>query len=308
MDRPVSVPAASVPANAAALSALARAEMGGGRSLRALAWRQFRRNRGAVAGLVVMLVLIAVALGAPFVAPYDPLAPSELRLEPPQPGLWMGTDVFGRDIFSRVIWGARLSLAVGIISVAIGATLGTLFGLLSGYYRGLTDSAISMGMDVLLAFPGILLALSIIAVLGPNLQNVMIAVGLSAVPVYTRLVRGSVLSVRENQFVEAARVIGCSGGRIMLRHILPNITAPVIVLSTLSIAAAILTAAGLSFLGLGVRPPTPEWGSMVSDGRQYLRTAWWISTGPGLVIMLTVLAINQVGDGLRDALDPRLRV
>jgi len=298
---------ASIPIAAAPVAVDALPRHTKGRSLRALAWRQFRRNRGAMAGLVVLALLVLIALFAPVVAPYDPLAPSPLQFEPPQPGLWMGTDVFGRDIFSRVIYGSQISLTVGIISVAIGASLGTILGLVAGFYRGAWDSAISMAMDVLLAFPGILLALTIIAVLGPDLQNVMVAVGLAAVPVYTRLVRGSVLAARENQYVEAARVIGCGDGRIMRKHILPNIAAPVIVLSTLSIASAILTAAGLSFLGLGVRPPTPEWGAMVSDGRQYLRTAWWVSTGPGLVIMLTVLAINQVGDGLRDAFDPRLR-
>lgn len=278
-----------------------------GRSLSTLAWGQFRKKRGALAGLAVITLFIVVAFAAPLLAPYDPTAASSQTLKPPTGTHVMGTDILGRDIFSRVIWGSRISLAVGLVSVLIGASIGIVLGLVSGYYGGKADAMISMAMDILLAFPGILLALSIIAVLGPNLQNVMIAVGLSAVPVYTRLVRGSVLSAREAAYIEASRVVGCRNHTIMFRHLLPNVVAPVIVLSTLSIASAILTAAGLSFLGLGTRPPTPEWGAMVSDGRQYLRTAWWVSTWPGLVIMLTVLAINQLGDGLRDALDPRLR-
>lgn len=278
-----------------------------GRSLGTLAWGQFRKKRGALAGLAVITVFIVIALAAPLLAPYDPTAASSQTLKPPTGAHVMGTDILGRDIFSRVVWGSRISLAVGLVSVLIGASIGIVLGLVAGYYGGKADAMISMAMDILLAFPGILLALSIIAVLGPNLQDVMIAVGLSAVPVYTRLVRGSVLSAREAAYIEASRVVGCRNSTIMFRHLLPNVIAPVIVLSTLSIASAILTAAGLSFLGLGTRPPTPEWGAMVSDGRQYLRTAWWVSTWPGLVIMLTVLAINQLGDGLRDALDPRLR-
>lgn len=271
-----------------------------GQSLGTLAWGQFRKKRGALAGLAVITVFIVIALAAPLLAPYDPTAASSQTLKPPTGAHVMGTDILGRDIFSRVVWGSRISLAVGLVSVLIGASIGIVLGLVAGYYGGKADAMISMAMDILLA-------LSIIAVLGPNLQDVMIAVGLSAVPVYTRLVRGSVLSAREAAYIEASRVVGCRNSTIMFRHLLPNVIAPVIVLSTLSIASAILTAAGLSFLGLGTRPPTPEWGAMVSDGRQYLRTAWWVSTWPGLVIMLTVLAINQLGDGLRDALDPRLR-
>ncbi len=281
---------------------------GHGRSLLALTWRQFRTNRGALAGLTVLLLLVLLAFCAPLAAPYDPTAPSTLHLRPPQSAHLMGTDVFGRDILARVIWGSRISLVIGLVSVSIAAGCGMVLGLLAGFYRGAPDAVIMMMMDIMLAFPGILLALSIIAMLGPSLRNVMIAVGISSVPVYTRVVRGGVLSARESAYIEAARVIGCRNRRVMFLHLLPNVITPVIVLSTLSVATAILTAAGLSFLGLGAQPPTPEWGAMVSDGRQYLRTAWWVSTGPGLIIMLTVLAINQVGDGLRDALDPRLRL
>lgn len=271
--------------------------------------RTFRRNRGALIGLALLLVLVALALLAPMIAPYNPIKQSAAEvLEPPSRAHWLGTDQYGRDILSRVLIGARLSLRVGLVSVAIAAVCGSVLGLLAGYYGGLADTVIMRIIDVKLAFPGILLAMAIVAVLGPSLVNLMIAVGIGGIPTYTRVVRASVLSAKELLYVLAARATGCPDRRIMFLHILPNVLAPVIVLSTLSIAGAILAASGLSFIGLGAQPPTPEWGAMLSTGRQFLRDAWWMTTFPGLAIMLTVMSINLVGDGLRDALDPRLRL
>ncbi len=268
---------------------------------------RLQRNNGAVAGAVVLLLMVALALAAPLVSPYSPTRPAGARLSPPSSAFWFGTDTLGRDILSRVIFGARISLQLGLISVGIAAAAGTIMGLFAGYYGRLVDTVIMRFVDMLLAFPRILLALVVAFSLGPSLGNVMIAVGISGIPPYARVVRGSVLSARENVYVEAARVVGCGDPYIMFRHILPNVFAPVIVLSTLGLAWAILTAASLGFLGLGAPPPTPEWGAMLSDGRGYLRQAWWITTFPGVAIMATVLAINLLGDGLRDALDPRLK-
>ncbi len=217
------------------------------------------------------------------------------------------TDHLGRDILSRLLYGARISLTLGLISVGIAATCGTLLGLVAGYYGGRVDLTAGVLIDVMLAFPGILLALGIVTVLRPGITNAMIAVGIAAIPTYTRLVRGSVLAAKNNVYVEAARVVGCRTPRILWLHILPNVLAPLIVLATLGAAQAILAGAALSFLGLGAQPPTPEWGLMLSEGRRYIRDAWWNSMFPGVAIMLTVLAINLLGDGLRDALDPRLK-
>ncbi len=271
--------------------------------------RRLGRQRGAVIGLVILGGLALMALGAPWLSPRDPIRTAAREaLQPPGPRFVLGSDQFGRDVASRVLHGARISLTVGLIAVSIAVALGTPLGLVSGYYGGRLDALIMRIMDVLLAFPGILLALAIVSVLTPGLTNVMIAVGLSAVPTYARLVRASVLSARENLYVEAARALGGRDLGILVRYILPNVVAPLIVTATLGLGTAILSAAALGFLGLGSQPPQPEWGRMLSEGRDYLREAWWISTFPGLGIMLTVLAMNLLGDGLRDLLDPRLRV
>lgn len=269
--------------------------------------RLFRRRLVIVGAVLVGSFLIG-SLSAPLLAPqgYDE---QDLvrRLERPSALHPLGTDMLGRDLFGRIVWGARISLMVGVLAVAIGFTVGSLLGLLSGFYATLLDRVVMGAMDILLAFPGILLALAIIAALGPGLYQVMIAVGVHQIPSFARVVRGSVLSVRKYEYVDAVRAIGASDMRIMLRHIVPNVIAPVIVLASLDIGTAILASAGLSFLGLGAQPPLPDWGGMINQGRAFLRSAWWVGVFPGLAIMLTVLGFNLVGDGLRDALDPRLR-
>ena len=267
------------------------------------------RSKTAVAGLIVLVFLALLAVGAPLITPYDPIkvAPRE-ALRAPSAQHWFGTDQYGRDVLSRVIYGARISLLVGFISVSIAVVCGTIAGMISGFYGKWVDATVMRFVDVMLAFPGILLALALVSILGPSLPNLMIAVGVSSIPSYARLVRGSVLSAKENVYVEAARVIGCRDGTIMRRHVLPNIVAPIIVVATLGVAAAILWAAALSFLGLGSQPPTPEWGRMLSEGRNFLREQWWIATFPGVAIMVTVLAMNLLGDGLRDTLDPHQRI
>jgi peptide/nickel transport system permease protein len=275
-------------------------------------WSEALRDLGgnwiALAGGAALALTTISAILAPVIAPHDPLkiAPAK-TLQPPSAPQPFGSDYLGRDVFSRVLHGGRLSLRVGVISVGIGLTCGLALGVLAGFCGGWRDMLIMRVMDVLLAFPGILLALAIIAVLGPGLSNVMVAVGISHVPQYTRVVRSSVLSTTNDAYVVAARAIGCGDRRLMLVHVLPNALTPVIALATLGVATAILVAAGLSFLGLGVQPPTPEWGAMVSGGREYLRSGWWISTFPGLMILVTVLSINLLGDGLREALDPVLK-
>jgi peptide/nickel transport system permease protein len=247
-----------------------------------------------------------MALAAPLIAPYNPNAINPIdTLQPPSPWYLMGTDAFGRDNLSRVIWGSRTSVQIGFVAVSISVIGGVILGLISGYHRGWINLLVMRLTDVMLAFPGILLALVIIAVLGRNLTSAMIAVGISAMPGYIRVVRSSVLSVREHDYVTAAHVIGCGSNRILLRHILPNVIAPVIVLATLGIPNAIIAGASLSFLGLGVQPPTSDWGEMLSSGRNQFALAPWLSIFPGLAIVITVLTINLFGDGLRDALDPR---
>lgn len=270
-------------------------------------WRHFRSQRSAVSGGIVLLLLVFSTLFARFIAPFDPADQiAGASLHAPAGRYLLGTDIFGRDILSRILYGGRISLSIGLISVAIAATSGVILGLTAGYYGHWIDTIIMRFMDMLLALPGLLLALVIVAVLGPSIINVMIAVGISAVPAFTRVVRGSVLSTREMVYVDAARVVGCQDSVILRRHILPNVVAPVIVIGTLNIATAIIIGASLSFLGVGVQPPTPEWGSMLSEGRNYLLGQWWIATFPGVAIFIAVLAINLLGDGLREALDPRI--
>ena len=294
-----------------AASTAAAGRLGGGTSSTRLrsTLRRVRRHKGAVTGLVIVGALVFVAVFQNTLAPGSPIRIDiGNALAAPGPGHLMGTDQYGRDTFSRVVHGSGISLTVGLISVGIAATIGTAIGLLAGYYGRAVDAVLMRVVDVMLAFPGILLALGIVSVLGPSLRNLEIAVGISGIPVYARLVRGSVLVAKEQLYVDAARVIGVPVRVILGRHILPNVVAPVIVAGTLGMGTAILAAAALSFIGLGSQPPTPEWGRMLSEGRDYLRDAWWISTFPGLAIMLTVLGVNVLGDGLRDVLDPRLKV
>ena len=280
----------------------------GGTTTRGETLRRLARNRSAVLGGSVLMVIVLLALAASIVSPYDPIKTNQrLSLEAPSAAHLMGTDRFGRDIFSRVVWAGQTSLPIGLVSVSIGVLFGVSLGLLAGYYGGWLDAVSMRAVDLLLAFPGILLALAIIAVLGGSLTNLMIAVGISAIPDYVRITRGTVLSLKEREFVIAARVIGCRGPSIIWRHILPNVMAPLIVLATLGMAAAIITGSALSFLGLGIKPPTPEWGNMLAEGREFLQHAWWVAFFPGAAIMLSVLSINLLGDGLRDALDPRQR-
>lgn len=289
-------------------AAFQEGELGRARSLWADAFRRLLRNPGSVTGTVILVLLILGAILAPYVTRYDPIeiVPAE-RLKPPSAQYWFGTDQFGQDIYTRIVYGSRISLRMGIVSVTIAAILGVTSGLLSGFFGGRTDTIIMRIADITLAFPGILLALVIIAVLGPSLFNAMVAVGISAAPTYARVTRGMVLTTKADVFVEAAVCIGCRPQRIISRHILPNILGPIVVVATLGVAGAIIAGAALSFLGLGAVPPTPEWGLMLSGGRNYLRAAPWITTFPGLAIMVTVLAINLLGDGLRDALDPHLK-
>jgi peptide/nickel transport system permease protein len=272
-------------------------------------WKRLARNRSALVGLCILVVIVSAALAAPLISPYDPIKTNQrLSLTPPSAEHFMGTDRFGRDIFSRVLWAGQSSLPIGIVSVLIGVVFGVSVGLAAGYYGGWFDAVSMRIVDLLLAFPGILLALAIIAILGGSLINLMIAVGISSIPDYVRITRGTVLSVKQREFVVAARVVGCRGPSIILRHILPNAVAPLIVLATLGMAGAIITGSALSFLGLGIKPPTPEWGNMLAEGREFLEHAAWVAFFPGAAIMLTVLSINLLGDGLRDTLDPRMRV
>jgi peptide/nickel transport system permease protein len=271
-------------------------------------FRGLRKHRLALIGAGIILVLIFIAILAPFIAPHDPIEQNlEHRLLPPNAEYPLGTDNLGRCILSRLIHGTSVSLQIGVIVVGIAATTGVTLGLIAGYRGGLVDELIMRIVDVLLAFPGIILALAIAGILGPSLYNVMLALAVVGWTSYARVVRGSVLSVKEKEFVEAARALGAGEARIMFRHILPNVTAPVIVMATLGMAHVILAAAALSFLGLGAQPPTPEWGSMLNDGRAFMRTAPHLTIFPGLAIMVTVLAFNFLGDGLRDVLDPRLK-
>jgi peptide/nickel transport system permease protein len=279
------------------------------RTAGAAVWHRLLRNRGALVGMLVLTIFALSGLVAPWLAPYDPYrADLEGSLAGPSPTHLLGTDELGRDILSRIIYGARLSMVIGGISVSIGVVLGVPIGLFAGYLGGRVDLFSQRAIDVLLGFPSIILAIVLVTMLGIGLVNVMIAVGIVSVPTYARLIRGQVLSLKTQEFVEAARALGAGSVRIVLRHILPNTLAVLIVQTTLQVASAILSAAALGFLGLGVQQPTAEWGAMLSTARQYIQLAPHTLIFPGLAIMLTVMGFNLLGDGLRDALDPRMKL
>jgi peptide/nickel transport system permease protein len=276
--------------------------------IRADAWQRFLRNRLAVVGLAIVCALLLAAILAPVMAPSDPSRQDlPAKRTPPGRQFWLGADEFGRDILSRIIYGTRVALLVGTVSVGIALALGLVFGIVSGYLGGVADALISRGLEILLAFPYLLLAIAVVSALGPGVLNTTLAVGIWAMPAFTRVVRASVLSLKNLDYVQAARAMGAPTRAIMLRHILPNFLSTLIVYSTLYMANAILVEAALSFLGLGVQPPTASWGLMVATGRDFLLTAPHIATIPGVAIMLAVLGFNLLGDGLRDALDPKLR-
>jgi peptide/nickel transport system permease protein len=277
-------------------------------SLGARAWRRLTKRKGAVLGLVIIAVFVAVAILAPVLAPYDPIRQSWSSIrKPPSIEHWFGTDESGRDLISRVIFGARASLLAGVVSISIALSLGIPLGLLAGYGGKWTDALISRITDAMLACPFLILAIALAAFLGPSLQNAMIAIGLTATPIFVRLTRGQVLAVKVEDYVEAARAVGNPPTRIALKHILPNILPALIVQATISVATAIIAEASLSFLGLGQQPPTPSWGSMLNTAQRFLTNAPWMAIWPGLAIFLVVLSFNMVGDGLRDALDPKER-
>jgi peptide/nickel transport system permease protein len=270
------------------------------------ALKRLARRRGAMVGLALVAFFIAMALLAPWIAPDDPLATSWSAVrKAPSAGHWFGTDEIGRDVFSRVIWGARASLLAGVVSVCISLSVGVPVGLAAGYLGRWTDMLISRITDAMLACPFLILAIALAAFLGPSLGNAMIAIGIAATPMFIRLTRAQVLAVKVEDYVEAARAVGNSHLRIVLRHILPNVAAPLIVQATLAIAAAVIAEASLSFLGLGQQPPAPSWGSMLNTAKNYVENSPWMAVWPGVSIFLLVLAFNLLGDGLRDALDPR---
>ncbi|HSV30564.1 MAG TPA: ABC transporter permease [Atribacteraceae bacterium] len=270
--------------------------------------RNIRRNRIAIVGLFILSFFFLCALLAPILTPYSPTSPDFSRvLDAPSREHFLGTDELGRDVFARILYGSRISLAIGFISVSIGMLVGIPIGSLSGYYGGRFDLFIQRIVDIMIAFPGILLAIVVVTILGVGVENVMIATGIASIPIYTRMVRGSVLMVKKQGYVSAAKALGIGNFRIIIRHILPNCLGPIIVQSTFQFATAILWAAGLGFLGLGAQPPDPEWGAMLSRGREYIRVAHHLTTYPGLAILFMILGFNLLGDGLRDALDPKSR-
>ncbi len=284
-------------------------------------WSQFKRNKGALLGGGLAFLMVLMAIFAPFIAPFDPITFADLNYYLKPPGwkippskelpnggiFWLGSDNQGRDVLSRIIYGARISLSVGIVVQVISLTIGTILGLLAGYYGGWIDDFITWWTNIMFAFPNLLFALAIMVVIGPGLYNVFFALGFVGWPTICRLVRAEVLSLKEREFVEATRAAGAPDPRILLRHILPNCLGPIIVVGTLGVAGAILSEATLSFLGVGAQPPAPSWGSMLSVGKDFMRTAYWLTLFPGLAIFLTILGLNLLGDGLRDALDPRLK-
>jgi peptide/nickel transport system permease protein len=277
----------------------------------AIVWREFRRNRLALLGLYLMLALYLATLLAPFLTPYDPRFIGDIaatRHLPPSAAHLMGTDEFGRDVLTRVLYGARISLSIGLIAITIAITLGTLIGAVSGYFGGWVDALLMRFVDLLISFPRLVLLITVIALFDPSILLVILVLGLTLWPSTARIVRGEVLSLREREFVQAARALGLSAPRIIFRHVVPNVMGPVIVAATLGLGNIILIEAGLSFLGIGVPIGTPSWGNIIKEGREFMLTAPWVTTFPGLAIVLTVVAFNLLGDGLRDALDPRLRV
>ena len=282
----------------------------GARGVWALAWNAFRKSRVAVSAAITVTIVYLVALLTPFLAPFDPAAQGSLlteRLLGPSMLHPLGTDQFARDVLSRLLYGARISLTIGFVAVSISITIGTLLGAISGFAGGKVDAVLMRFVDMVISFPRLVLLIAIIAFFEPSIFLIVAVLGLTQWPQPTRLVRGEVLSLREREFMQAGHALGFSRSRLILRHLIPNALAPVIVAATLGIGDTIVLEAGLSFLGLGVQPPTPSWGTMVADGRDNLVGAWWISTFPGLAIVLVVLCFNLAGDGLRDALDPRLR-
>ena len=272
------------------------------------AWRRLKRRRGALIGLAVVLMFVALALFAPWLAPQDPIATSWGAIrKAPSVEHWFGTDEIGRDVFARVVWGTRASLLAGVVSVSISLLLGVPIGLAAGFLGGWVDSVISRVTDAFLACPFLVLAIALAAFLGPSLTNAMIAIGVSATPIFVRLTRAQVLNIKVEDYIEAARAVGNPPWRIALRHVLPNVAAPLIVQASLAIAAAVIAEASLSFLGLGQQPPAPSWGSMLNTAKNFIDNAPWMAIWPGLAIFLLVLSFNLLGDGLRDALDPRQR-
>lgn len=280
------------------------------KSQTAAVWRRLKKNKMAILGLVILALIIFFSLFANFFFDYDTMVIQQsaaLRLKPPSAEHWMGTDEVGRDILARIVHGARISLPVAFITIAVATVVGGLLGAIAGYGSKRVDNVIMRIMDVFLAIPSILLSIALVAALGTSMTNMVLAISISNIPPFARIVRSAVLTIKNEEYIEAARAIGASDKHIILKHILPNCMAPIIVQATLSIAGSILAIASLSFIGLGISPPTPEWGSMLSTGRQYFRAAWWVCAFPGLAIMLTILSLNLLGDGLRDALDPKLK-
>jgi peptide/nickel transport system permease protein len=271
-------------------------------------WARLRRNRLAMSGLVLVAGMFVVALASPWLAPYDPnMIDLKEVLMPPTPAHLLGTDTLGRDVLSRIIFGARVSLLVGFVAVGIATIIGVLVGALAGYYGGWLDQVLMRLVDLMLCFPTLFLILAVIAVLGPSIWNIMVVIGLTGWMGVARLVRAEFLSLKEREFVVAARALGASDGRLMLRHLLPNALTPVMVNATLGVAGAILVESALSFLGLGVQPPTPSWGNILTMGKDNIEIAWWLSFFPGLAILVTVMSYNLLGEGIREAIDPRLK-
>lgn len=273
-------------------------------------WRRLKKNKMAVAGLVILCLICFLAAFADVFFDYETMVIQQSaasRLSPPSLQHWLGTDEVGRDILARIVHGARVSLPVAFATIVIASAVGGILGAIAGYGSKMADNLIMRFMDIFLAIPSILMSIALVSALGPGMGNLLLAISISNIPPFARIVRSSVLTIRNEEYIEAARAIGAHDGRIIFRHIIPNCMAPIIVQATLCIAGSILSIASLSFIGLGIQPPTPEWGSMLSGGRQYIRYAWWVCAFPGIAIMLTILSLNLLGDGLRDALDPKLK-